>query len=56
MSTLARYNKLWTALGGVVLIGLDEFFNITPMNVDNYAALGLALLTALGVGAVPNKK
>ena len=56
MIGLARYNKLWTALGGVVLIGLDEYFNITPMNVENYAAIGLGLLGALGVGLVPNKK
>ena len=54
---MAKYNKFWIALIGVILIGLDQFFNISlSVNAESIMNIVIPILTALGVWAIPNNE
>lgn len=51
MSKWNRYNKLWVALAGALVVGLSSYFGPDAQWVQTV----IAVLTALGVYAAPNK-
>lgn len=53
---MAKYNKLWVAIIGVVLIAGKELLGIDlGVDADGVWNVIVPILTALGVYAVPNK-
>lgn len=52
---MQNYRKFIVAIVGAVLIGLDQFFNISlQWGAEDIVTTLIALLTAIGVERVPN--
>lgn len=49
---LSRYGKFITAILGAVTEGIN--LGVVPHSAQNYVTIGVSILTALGVYAVPN--
>jgi hypothetical protein len=52
---MQRYNKLWMALLGSAVIGLNESGIIDAGQSEALVTAGASLLSAFGVYLVPNK-
>ena len=52
---MGQYNKLWAALLGAAAIGLNEAQIVSAPEAEAIVSSGIALLTAFGVYALPNR-